>query len=136
MTQLPSPALNMGSYTLHGKTITCQVKVDNSPYYGGPSFEYLVLDLTTTPQPAGGRQLLHLVYKRPSPTSPYELDATYLFEKGSQFGSCEFNSTAATATLISDGSYTGTFAGKADSRSLNPEDYKEITAGTFTNVRL
>jgi hypothetical protein len=132
-----SPPMNTGSYMLDGKTIMCTVEATRFIYNGnGPLYENLALALTTTPQPASGRQLLQLVYKKTSPTSPYELDATYLLEKGSQFSSCDFSSTAATATLTSDGSCSGTFAGKADSRSLNPEGYKEITAGTFANVRL
>ena len=129
------PVLNTGSYKLDGMTVTCQVKAyDESYYRAGVYYEYLNVNLTTTPAPASGEQLLELVYFRSSPTGPYELSTTYLFDKGSPVLTCAFTSTAATAVIASDGSLAGTFAAKEDGHSGTPPPYTAITAGVFTNV--
>ena len=130
-----SPVLNVGSYKLDGKTITCQAKASRSVYSGGVTpFDYMDIYLTTIPEPASGQQSLHLTYYRPTPAAVYQLSTAYLFDKGSLSLTCAFNSTAATATIASDGSFSGTFAAQEDGKSGNPAPYTVITAGSFTNV--
>ncbi|MDO7884257.1 hypothetical protein [Hymenobacter cheonanensis] len=94
------------------------------------------VSLTTTPAPASGAQLLRLTYYRPTATALYQLSTAYLFDKGSLTLTCAFNSTAATATIAPDGSFTGTFAAKEDGTSGTPPPYTAITDGSFTNVHL
>ncbi|TDN39132.1 hypothetical protein A8B98_20350 [Hymenobacter sp. UV11] len=128
------PAMNTGSYKLDGQPVTCQVRAHDESYYrAGVYSEYVDVTLTTTPEPASGAQLLQLSFYRSSPTAAYQLSSVYLFDKGSPVLTCAFNSTAATASIASDGSLAGTFAAQEDGHTT-PPPYTAITAGVFTNV--
>jgi hypothetical protein len=127
--------LSTGSYKLDGNARNCQTKAyTSSASSGGLAFDYLEVDLTTTPAPASGAEVLKLYYTKPSgqPTNAYILNDIELSTKG---GIVSFsNDVSRLNTTIGNG-YSGTFSATAI-RSNPPPPYSAITDGVFTDARL
>lgn len=127
-----------GSYKLDGNTITCQPKAyTNTTTSGGLSFDYLEIDLTTTPQPASGAETLKLYFYKQTgqPNNAYTLTDISFFTKGSMSPYYFANDVT---TLSSGGnSFSGTFSAKAINPvgSTTPGPYIAITNGVFTDAR-
>jgi hypothetical protein len=126
--------LSQGSYKLDGTTITCQSKAFvSSATSGGLSYDYLLVDLTTTPQPASGPETLKLYYQKPAgqPTNAYILSTIELSTKGGTFG---FMSTVSTLNTTLGGGFSGTFSATAFRTGTQPP-YSTISDGVFTEAR-
>jgi hypothetical protein len=124
----------MGSYKLDGATKSCQVKAYvSSATSGGLAYDYLEVDLATTPQPASGAEILKLYYVKPSgqPTNAYIMNAIELSVNNSLYS---FGNNASTLNSTISGGFSGTFSATA-SRTTSPPPYSYITDGVYTDVR-
>ncbi|WP_055562808.1 hypothetical protein [Hymenobacter sp. AT01-02] len=129
------PAVGMGSYKLDGAAKSCQVNAFTSlGTNGGLLYDYLEIDLTTTPAPATGAEVLKLYYLKPAgqPTTAYML---YDFELATNGGLYSFSSNVSTLNMAIGNRYSGTFAGTAN-QSTPSLPYNTITDGVFTDARL
>jgi hypothetical protein len=126
--------LNTGSYKLDGTTINCQSKAFiSSATSGGLSYDYLEIDLTTTPQPASGVEVLKLYYQKPAgqPTNAYILNTLELSTKGSTFG---FANNVSRLNSTIGGGFAGTFSATAY-RTTTAPPYSNISDGEFVDAR-
>jgi hypothetical protein len=124
----------MGSYKLDGTTKNCQAKAYvSSATSGGLAYDYLEVDLTTTPQPASGTEILKLYYLKPGgqPTNAYILNSLELAVNNSLYS---FGNDVSTLNATSSGGFSGTFSATA-SRTTSAPPYTYITDGVFTDVR-
>jgi len=124
----------MGSYKLDGTTRSCQAKAYvSSASSGGLAYDYLEVDLTTTPQPASGTEILKLYYLKPSgqPTNAYLLSSLELTAKG---GTYSFGNNVSTLNSTISGGFSGTFSATA-SRTTTAPPYTTISDGVYTDVR-
>jgi hypothetical protein len=124
----------MGSYKLDGATRSCQAKAYvSSASSGGLAYDYLEVDLTTTPQPASGAEILKLYYLKPGgqPANAYLLNSLELTAKG---GTYSFGNDASTLNTTLNGGFSGTFSATA-SRTTTAPPYTTISAGVYTDVR-
>jgi hypothetical protein len=126
--------LSTGSYKLDGTTRDCKGKAYlSSASSGGLAYDYLELDLTTTPAPTTGSEVLKLYYQKPTgqPTNAYILNSIELSTNGSLISFS--NNVARLNTTMSNG-YSGSFSGTAD-KSVPPPPYSTLSDGVFTDVR-
>jgi hypothetical protein len=126
--------VTMGSYKLDGTTKSCQAKAYvSSATSGGLAYDYLELDLTTTPQPASGAEVLKLYYLKPSgqPTNAYILNSLELSVNNNLYS---FGNNVSTLNSTTSGGFSGTFSATA-SRGTSAPPYTYITDGVFTDVR-
>lgn len=126
--------LGTGSYKLDGATRKCQAKAYvSSASSGGLTFDYLEVDLTTTPAPASGAEVLKLYYLKPGgqPANAYVLNDIELATQGSLFS---FATTVSTLNTTASQGYSGTFSATAN-RSAPPPPYSTISDGVFTDAR-
>jgi hypothetical protein len=126
--------LSTGSYKLDGTARSCQAKAyTSSASSGGLAYDYLEIDLTTTPAPASGAEVLKLYYQKPTgqPTNAYILNALELSANGSLVS---FSTNFSTLNTTIGKGYSGTFSGNAN-RSSPPPPYSAISDGVFTDVR-
>jgi hypothetical protein len=126
-----TPAVGTGSYKLDNTTITCQAKaLTSSASSGGLAYDYLEVDLTTTPQPASGPETLKLYFFKPGgqPANAFTLREITLDTKGSSY---PFSNDVTTLTSPSTSTFSGTFSATAS----GSVPYRTITAGVFTNAR-
>ena len=126
-----------GSYELDNTTVSCQAKASVSTTTSGSlSYDYLVVDLVTTPQPTTGDETLHLYFVKINVASnnTYTLSDITLTTKGNAVTQ-HFSVDAATLTTTSSGGFSGAFSGKLIPQVGSPSlPYPAITNGTFTNV--
>jgi hypothetical protein len=126
------------SYQLDAATITCQAKTyASTATSGGLTYDYLEVDLTTTPQPTTGPELLKLFFFKEGgqPNTAYRLNDLSLLTKGSTYP-YYFANQVTTITPTSSGGFSGTFTAKASSPvGGSPGPYSTITAGIFTNAQ-
>lgn len=132
-------SVGTGSYKLDGTTITCQAKAyPSTSTSGGLTYDYLEIDLTTTPQPASGAETLKLFFLKQGgqPSSAYQLNDISLFTKGNTTSPYYFANDVTTLTTT-NGSFSGTFSAKAINPvgGNAPGPYTAITAGVFTDAR-
>jgi hypothetical protein len=132
-------SVGTGSYKLDGTTITCQAKAyPSSATSGGLTYDYLEIDLTTTPQPASGTETLKLFFFKQGgqPSNAYQLNDFALFTKGNTTSPYYFANDVTTLTAT-NGGFSGTFSAKASSPAggTAPGPYTSITAGVFTDAR-
>jgi hypothetical protein len=131
-----TPATGTGSYKLDNTTVTCQAKaLTSSASSGGLAYDYLEVDLTTTPQPATGAETLKLYFFKPSgkPTNAFALTDITLDTKGSTYA---FANDVTTLSSPSTGTFSGTFSATASAPGGTvPGPYRTITAGVFANAR-
>lgn len=130
---------NVGSYTLDGTLISCQAKATVSSSAPGnvPVYDYLEIDLTTTPEPASGPQVAKLYFLKPTgqPSSAYVALDFPLYVKGST-SPYYFSNNLASFTPTSGGGFTGSFSAKIyNAAGSAPAPYFSITNGVFTDVR-
>lgn len=126
--------LSTGSYKLDGTARSCQTKAYiSSASSGGLAYDYLEVDLTTTPAPASGAEVLKLYYQKPSgqPANAYILNGIELSTKGSVVS---FSNNVSTLNTTIGNGYSGTFSATAI-RSTTPPPYSSITDGVFTDAR-
>ena len=132
-------SIGTGSYKLDGATIACQAKAyPSSATSGGLTYDYLEIDLTTTPQPASGAETLKLFFFKQGGQSSnaYRLNDFALFTKGNTTSPYYFANDVTTLTTT-NGSFSGTFSARASSPvgGTAPGPYTAITAGVFTDAR-
>ena len=131
-------AVGTGSYKLDGSTITCQAKAyPSSATSGGLTYDYLEIDLTTTPQPASGVETLKLFFFKQGGQSSnaYQLNDVALFTKGNTTSPYYFANDVTTLTPT-NGGFSGTFSAKASNPvGGNAGPYTAITAGAFSDAR-
>ena len=124
------PTANTGRYLSDGRLVTCTATVD---LYTNAGRNFLTVDLTTTPQPAGGKETLRLIYiKDPSePVSAYLLAQMQLFNSGAI--SVLYNAAAFTLIPTSRGGFSGTFSSGTQypNPGITPHNF---TSGVFTDV--
>jgi hypothetical protein len=127
-------ASNNASYKLDGTARNCQAKAYvSSASSGGLTYDYLQVELTTTPAPTSGAEVLKLYYQKPGgqPTNAYVLNSIELSAKG---GIVSFSNNVSTLNSTSSNGYSGTFSATA-LRSTPPPPYSYITDGVFTDAR-
>jgi len=128
------PTTNTGSYKINGQLKTCQVATQAS--LTANTQNYLSVQLTTTPQPANGSEVLHVDFMKneSAPFSAYHVQAIWLFHNG--MASLLFSNEAATLTSTSSG-LSGTFSsvGNYTYPSGSGAPLPDITDGIFTNVQ-
>jgi hypothetical protein len=126
----PTPEMNTGSFIIAGQSKTCQVTAYLTSTAGQ---DYLTVNLTTTPQPASGPELLNIGFVKSTsqPTSAYQLQQTYFYINNRL--SILFPDAIATVTSTSNG-VSGTFsaAGYNPIYGLYSTDLKQ---GVLTNVK-
>jgi hypothetical protein len=131
-------SVGTGSYKLDATPVTCQAKAyPSSATSGGLSYDYLEIDLTTTPQPASGAETLKLYFFKQGgqPSTAYQLNDVALFTKGNTTSPYYFANQVTTLTPT-NGGFSGSFSAKASSPvGGNPGPYTAITAGVFTDAR-
>jgi hypothetical protein len=123
-----------GSYKLDGAARNCQTKAYvSSSSSGGLTYDYLEVDLTTTPAPASGAEVLKLYYQKSGgqPANAYVLNGIELSAKGS---TVSFANNVSTLNTTSGNGYSGTFFATAI-RSTTPPPYTTISDGVFTDAR-
>ncbi len=125
---------NNASYKLDGAARNCQAKAYvSSASSGGLTYDYLQVELTTTPAPTSGAEVLKLYYQKPGgqPTNAYVLNSIELSTKG---GMVSFSNNVSTLNSTSGNGYSGTFSATAI-RSSPPPPYSTISDGVFTDAR-
>jgi hypothetical protein len=131
-------SVGTGSYKLDGTTITCQAKAyPSSATSGGLTYDYLEIDLTTTPQPTSGAETLKLFFFKQGGQSSnaYQLNDLALFTKGNTASPYYFANDVTTLTSTTGG-FSGTFSAKTSNPAGgNAGPYTAITAGAFTDAR-
>jgi hypothetical protein len=131
-------SVGTGSYKLDATTITCQAKAyPSSATSGGLTYDYLEIDLTTTPQPASGAETLKLYFFKQGgqSSSAYQLNDIALFTKGNTTSPYYFANQVTTLTP-NNGGFSGSFSGQASNPIGGvPGPYTAITAGVFTDAR-
>jgi hypothetical protein len=132
-------SVGTGSYKLDAALINCQAKAyPSSATSGGLTYDYLEIDLTTTPQPANGAETLKLYFFKQGgqPSTAYRLNDIAFFTKGNTTSPYYFANDVTTLTPTSNGGFSGSFSAKASNPvggSAGP--YQAITAGVFTDAR-
>ena len=127
------PTANTGSYKIGGQLKTCQVVTQASLIGNGQN--YLSVQLTTTPQPANGPEVLHVDFMKneSQPFTAYHVQAITLFNSG--VISARFSKEAATLTSTSSG-LSGTFSSIGNYTFLTSTGVPpDLTDGIFTNVQ-
>ena len=122
---------NTGSYLSDGRRVTCSATAD---LYTNGGNDYLTLELTTTPQPAAGKEVLRLLYSKRTvqPASDYSISQMQQLNNGAII--ILYNVDTYSLTPNSDGSFSGTFS--SGTKFPNPGiTAPNLTRGVFTNVR-
>ncbi|MGI4863058.1 MAG: hypothetical protein ACRYFZ_03990 [Janthinobacterium lividum] len=124
--------IGTGSYKLDGRTINCQAQayLSTGTNAGGSPYDYLEVQLTTTPQPASGPEVLHLYLGRPSvyPNSTYWLTSLELRNSANPSG-MPFGRDNSTLSTGSNNRFSGTFAARNIYYTTTL-----ISDGVFTNA--
>lgn len=132
------PAIGTASYKLNGVTRTCQVKATVSVITNNATpNDLLLLTLTTTPEPVGGKEVTNLYLSKAvgQPTSayhPYSFDYSgKSVSSGAYLSNILYNNITTYISQTSGGGFSGTF--KA---TTNPTTYGPISDGVYTDIRL
>jgi hypothetical protein len=125
--------MNTGSYQIAGQAKTCQVATIVSSTSTGRT--YLVVQLTTIPQPANGPETLSVEYAKDAsdPLSAYQVTTIRLGNNGTT--TLMFPNQTATLTSL-NGSLSGTFSSTGFTNAGSSAPFSGITDGVFTNVQL
>ncbi|SNC77538.1 hypothetical protein SAMN06265337_4124 [Hymenobacter gelipurpurascens] len=143
--EVPAPVKATSRYTLRTKQIgtgqvtsrqvTAQAHVVASSDTG---YDFIEVQLATTPQPASGVEMLTLYFSKPSgqPSTAFTLDDIVQYDNTWPKG-LPFENDAATLTLTSPGSYSGTFSGTRGQPTggFVTSTYVTLEAGVFTEAR-
>jgi hypothetical protein len=133
-------ARNLASYTLDGQTRNCLLTQTTSTQ---AELDYLILSLTTTPQPSSGPEVLEIKLRKPTgyPNSVYD----FMYDGGSngvvytmnQLPSVGYYLTSTTRTFTTSTEFSGAFTCEAHT-ATGPGVYSvaHTIAGTLVNVQL
>lgn len=125
------PASGTGTYTIDGRSVNCKATAVLG--YTTTGLTLLSVQLTTTPEPASGSEVLTMMLtKRHSePVSAYEVTDFSIYYQKVPIAVVYFDNTAA-ITSTSSGGLSGTFSTATRYSSVK----SIITNGVFTDVRL
>ena len=127
-----------GSYKLDGVLVNCQAQARTYTKQiasNVPLEDYVEVDLTTTPQPASGAQVLRLVFHKQVQNSTYIFDGINFYTNGNR--TSDYYLSINGGITPTSGSFSGTFESEiiqAGGSYSGP--FFHVTEGVFTNVRL
>ena len=143
----PAPALVTGtsSYELTSRQVTSSLvtsrQVNGQAHViasQDAGYDFLEVQLTTTPQPASGPETLKLYFSRQTgqPTTAYQLDDIVMYDHAKLQGS-PFENDVATIVATSNGGFSGTFSGTLGhlTGGFINDWYYTLEKGVFTNAR-
>lgn len=132
-----APPTSTASYEFDGQARICKATQSTSSYSG---YDFLTISLTTTPQPAGGPEVLAIALRKPTgqPTSAYEYTpvGSILLQTGGNSQPYPISHRSPLPTFASS-SVSGTFSGEvlASLSSGTVTTIHTIKAGTYANVQ-